>query len=318
MKRWVAAVDIGGTKIEVALIDERGQIGERKRWQTPLDHDVAAVEAGLVETIQALQKEAGVVPIGVGIGMAGQIDHETGMVLFAPNLQWRNVPLQADLQEKLQLPVSVSGDVQLATLGEWRLGAGKGCRDMVCLCVGTGVGGGIVSNGQLVHGHLNCAGEIGHMTIDVHGPQCTCGNAGCLEAFAGGWAIALRAKEALQRDPSQGQKLLKLAQGSIEKITAQTVEEAAAAGDVLSRRILNDAVEALGAGCASIVNALNPERLILGGGVLLGQPALIDQIEIEIRKRALAAACQKLRILPAKLGKDAGLVGAACWVFEKS
>jgi glucokinase len=242
--------------------------------------------------------------------MAGQIEKYNGIVRFAPNLGWRNVPLGAMLEEALVLPVEVTNDVRAATYGEWLYGAGQGVDDLICLFVGTGVGGGIVSGGKLLEGCDNSAGELGHLTIMTDGRQCHCRNRGCLEAYAGGWAIAERAQEAVRIDLKAGQSLITLA-GSIERITAATVTEAYATGDPVAQRIVEETAHFLAAGVVGIVNAFNPCLLVLGGGVIQGSPMYLPMVERAVRINALEAALGGLRIVTAALGNKAGVIGAA-------
>ncbi len=169
----------------------------------------------------------------------------------------------------------------------------------------------------MVSGCSNTAGEVGHMTIDLHGPSCTCGGRGCFEALAGGWAMARDGREAVSADPSLGASLLKLAGGRSEAITAEMVSVAAKEGDPVARRLIENVVQALIAGCVSVVNAFNPCRLVLGGGVIEGSPELVERIDQGVRQRALSAARQSLQILPAQLKGDAGVIGAAVLAMQR-
>jgi glucokinase len=202
--------------------------------------------------------------------------------------------------------------------GEWLHGAGQGCDDLICLFVGTGVGGGIVSGGHMLSGCSNTAGELGHIPVDLNGPDCHCGNHGCLEAHAGGWAIARRAREAIARDPEAGARLLQMAGGQPDDVTARIVAQAAHQGDPLAQKLVDEVAEALIAGAVGLVNAFNPCRLILGGGVMEGLPELLDRIDQGLRQRALAAARDPLRVLPAQLHNDAGVVGAAALALRRA
>ena len=255
-------------------------------------------------------REANQAAWGLGIGVAGQVDKVTGTVRFSPNLDWHNVPLRARLEEALGLPVVVNNDVRAATWGEWQHGAGQGVNDLVCLFVGTGIGGGIVSSGCLLEGCHNSAGELGHITIVASGRHCRCPNQGCLEAYAGGWAIAERAQEAVHADPKAGQTLVTLA-GGIQHISAATVSRAYTDGDSLARRLVEETAQYLAAGVVGIVNAFNPCLLILGGGVIQGLPEYIPLIERSVRANALETAVEHLRIVTAALGNKAGVIGAA-------
>ena len=308
---WAIGVDLGGTKVEVAAVDSQGRQYHRVRHPTNVNAGPAAIRGDIVAAARELSQKVGSPPVGMGIGVAGQIDSDQGVVRFAPNLGWRDVSLQQDLCEALGWPVVVLNDVRAATWGEWLHGAGQGCDDLICLFVGTGIGGGVVCGGHILSGCTNTAGELGHIIINEEGPSCTCGNRGCLEAFAGGWAIARHAREAISRDPSAGATLLNSAGGQLEAVTAESVVRSAKAGDPLAIRVLDRATKALIAGAVSLVNAFNPCRFILGGGIVDGWPYLPGQIEQGVRQQALEAATHSLQVLPAKLKNSAGVVGAA-------
>ncbi len=307
---WAIGVDLGGTKIEVAAVDAKGKMNQRVRRATQAKSGPAVIAGEIISAVRELQKNTDSLPAGVGVGVAGQVDPESGLIYFAPNLDWHNEPLQSDLNHALGLPVVVTNDVRAATWGEWLYGAGQGCNDLVCLFVGTGIGGGVVSGGQLLTGCSNTAGEIGHTIIDLNGPPCSCGSRGCFEALAGGWAIAREAREVISADPSLGATLLKMA-GQPEAITAEIVSQAVGANDLLARRVIDKVTQALIAGCVSLVNAFNPCRLILGGGVIEGLPDLLDRIDQGVRQKALSAATRSLQVLSAQLKNDAGVIGAA-------
>lgn len=308
---WTIGIDIGGTKIEVAGVDAYGRVLNRRRLVTRVGAGPAAIEMEIIAAVRELRETADSRPLGIGVGVAGQIDPVSGVVRFAPNLNWRDVPLQAGLSRALELPVIITNDVRAATWGEWFHGAGLGCDDLVCLFVGTGIGGGVISGGRMLTGCSNTAGELGHITVDLHGPYCHCGNRGCLEALAGGWAIARQAREAVEADPAGGALMLQKAQGSLEGVTAKIVTEAALEGDPLARCLVDEVAQALIAGAVGLVNAFNPCRLILGGGVIEGLPGLVVRIGRGIHQQALVAACTPLQVLPSQLRNDAGVIGAA-------
>lgn len=315
---WTIGVDIGGTKIEVSHVDINGIIQQRELFPTNVKGGPAAIEADIIKAIQILQNSAKTPPLSIGVGMAGQIDAKNGVVLFAPNLAWHQIPLQEHLQKALSIPVAVTNDVRAATYGEWHHGAGQGCDDLICLLVGTGIGGGIVSGGQMLTGSSNTAGEIGHMTTDIHGRLCTCGNRGCFESIAGGWAIGKSGQEAVIADPEAGTALCQMAVGEPHAITAKHVVQAFHEGDRLAIRIMEDVTQGLIAGSVSLVNAFNPKKLIFGGGVINGMPELIDRIAIGVKKFALNAATANLQILPVQLKhNDANVIGAATYARQK-
>jgi glucokinase len=309
---------LGGTKIELGVVDDAGRVHQHRRVYTEVLKGSRAIEDQILGSVYALQQEANVPILGIGIGAAGQIHSETGEVVFAPNLNWHNVPLRADIEKALNLPVQIVNDVRAITLGEWKFGAGRGCRDLLCVFVGTGIGSGVVSHGHLLTGCTNTFGEVGHMTIDFNGPLCTCGKKGCLEVFAGGWGIAARAQEAMTADGKglASQFLLQLAGGQLNAISAKIVVQAYHEGDEMAKRIIDLAKTALIAGLASLVNAFNPCRLILGGGLIDGMPEIIQEIDESVHHIALKAATQSLKIVKAKLGKEVGVIGSAAAVFQ--
>lgn len=310
---WAIGIDIGGTKIEIARVDRSGALLNRSQFPTPVSEGFEKITTEIIETVKELQKQAASPPVAIGVGMAGQIDSATGIVKFAPNLKWTDAPLKERLQKALQLPVVVINDVRAGTWGELQHGAGKGAQELVCLFIGTGVGGGLVSQGRLIEGATNAAGELGHITVDLNGPWCVCGNRGCVEAFASGWALAKRAEDLLLAEPEQGKRIVALAQGAT--LTARHVLQAAKEGDPAALQLVETAINALTASCITYVNAFNPERLILGGGLGLALPQLVEKVTIGVKEHALSAATQNLQILPAALTTDAGVIGAASYAL---
>ena len=302
-------VDLGGSKINVALVDACGRLLFVHKSLVHPDKEPNRVIGDILSGVDVCLSKTGQEGEALGIGVAAQVDLK-GVVRGSPNLGWRNVPLKKKLEEQLGLPVVVTNDVRAATWGEWRYGSGRGIDDLVVLFVGTGVGGGVVSGGNILSGCGNSGGELGHITIVFDGRKCRCPNRGCLEAYAGGWAIAERAQEAVGIAPEDGQHLLSLA-GSVEKVTAATVSRAYMEGDMLARRLVEETGRYLAAGVVSIVNAFNPCLLVLGGGVIEGIPELIQIVKDNTRNRALEAAVEELEIVNAALGCEAGAIGAA-------
>jgi glucokinase len=315
-KPWAIGVDLGGTKIEVAEVDVQGTVGRRIRVATDVRGGADRIEGEVATAVKELLQGERSAPAAIGVGVAGQIEPLQGAVEFSPNLNWHEIPLQADLNRVLGIRVIVTNDVRAAVWGEWFHGAGCGYDDLVCLFVGTGIGGGVVSGGRMLTGYSNVAGELGHLTVDLDGPMCHCGNRGCLEALAGGWAIARRARAAIEADPAAGDFLTRLANSEKGSLTAETVGRAALAGDPLAQRIVDETAEALIAGCVGLTNAFNPRRFILGGGVIEGLPQLIDRVASGVRQRALAAACTHLEVIGAALHCDAGVIGAATLAMQ--
>ncbi|MGZ3733061.1 MAG: ROK family protein [Parachlamydiaceae bacterium] len=301
-------IDIGGTKTSLGIFDCEGNLCTSKTIPTEVQRGADRIIAHIVEEIRLLEKHyAGKVVSSIGVAVAGQVERATGLVKFAPNLYWRNVALGQILQELFRRPVVVMNDVRAATWAEWTIGAGTGKKDIVCVFVGTGIGGGMISNGVLVEGAHNCTGEFGHMVIDYQGDLCTCGNIGCWETVAGGWGIVERFKKALAQESEKENRF----HSRPDIITAKQIFEASEQGDLLAHECVEDLREALIAGCCSLVNSLNPECLILDGGIIAGAPWLIEAIEFGVRERALKSATEKLEIVRAQLAEKAVYIGAA-------
>lgn len=311
-----AAVDIGGTKIEICLVDEKGKVLSRVHMPTLVKEGYSHIELQIKEAIEALEKDANHSIIGIGIGMAGQIESESGVIKFAPNLKWHNAPLKEDLSDHLGLPVHIINDVRAAALGEYFFGAGRGSDNILCVFVGTGIGSAHIINGRIYSGNSNSAGEIGHTPIDFKGDHCTCGNIGCIETVAAGWGISRRAQKAVQDDPKGGQKMLELVGGHLDKVDGRVVCAAADQWDDLALQLLDETTEALISGAIGWVNAYNPQRLILGGGVINGYPHFIQKISKGVHSRALKAATHHLEVVQAELHGDAGVIGAAMLAFQ--
>lgn len=302
-------VDLGGTKVEAALVDVTGKILSSHRHPTHPEEGARKIIDDIVSCVGTCHERGDGEARALGIGIAAQVD-SSGVIRSSPNLGWRDVPLRSMLEERLGLPVYVTNDVRAACWGEWLIGAGVGSDDLIVVFIGTGIGGGIVSSGRILEGCNNTAGEVGHTTLIVDGRDCHCPSRGCLEAYSGGWAIAERAQEAVQDDPEAGKSLVSLA-GGIEKITAAVVSQAFHEGDPIASQLVRETTYYLGVGLVSLVNAFNPCLLVLGGGVVDGLPELIEGVEKIIKKRALKTAAEKLQIKRASLGDKAGIVGAA-------
>lgn len=303
---YAIGIDIGGTKIHLAAVNKNGDILQELKIPTHVNSGAQAINKDIIQAIQKLIFNMKYAPIGIGIGVAGQIEAKTGLVRFAPNLFWNDIPLKEIIEDTLRVPVKITNDVRAGAIAEWLFGSGKGCNDFICLFIGTGIGGGIVSGGKLITGANNSAGEIGHIAVDLNGCPCSCGSNGCMETYASGWAIAENAKKEILRNST-----LKHSLGSVEAITAKKVIAAYRADDELALKIINQAKDALIAGCASIVNAFNPKKLIISGGVFEGLPEILEWLQEGIPKRAFPATTQGLEILPAKLQHGAGVIGAA-------
>ena len=246
--------------------------------------------------------------LGVGVGAPGPLDTNRGVVLLTPNLGWRNFPLRDEIVARVGLPASLDNDANCATLGEWWRGAARGANNVIGMTIGTGIGGGLIINGALFHGASDVAGEVGHTTIDSTGRRCKCGNYGCLEAYASGPAIAERAREALAG--AEESMLPDMVGGNLDLLTAQTVYDAAKRDDALAREVVRDTARFLGAGIANMLNILNPNVVVVMGGVTHAGDALMDPLRAEVRRRAFRPAVDACEILLGALPGTAGVVGA--------
>jgi glucokinase len=314
-QRPVLAVDVGGTKMIVAVVLPDGKIVSRRYYLTLADEGAGAVINRLSSAInrsigRARRRIAE--PIGIGIAIAGVLDTGRGVVTTSPNLPgWRNVPLKDVIAARSGLPAYLINDASAAALGEHRFGAGRGFDNLLFLTVSTGIGGGIIINGELYSGADGCAGELGHMTIEPSGPRCHCGNFGCLEALASGWAITREAVTRINR--GEKSSINELA-GGVDNITAEIVAAAARRGDSLAADIIAKAANYLGIGLANLVNIFNPELIIIGGGLSKMGNMLLKPARGLIKERAFRLPAQSVRIVRARLGSNAGIIGAATHV----
>ena len=252
----------------------------------------------------------------ISIAAAGAIDSGKGMITSSPNLPgWDNIPLRDIIQKKCKANTFLINDASAAALGEHYLGVGKGINNLIYITVSTGIGGGIIINDKLYLGACGSAGEIGHMTIDMNGPRCSCGNTGCLEILASGSAVA---KEAIRRISCGGKSsLIEIVEGEIENITAEKVSMAAQGGDSLSQEVIFRAASYLGVGMVNLVNIFNPEMIIVGGGMAKMGGLLLEPARQVVMERAFRLPAQAVRIVPAQLGDDAGVLGAAIFARQQ-
>ncbi len=301
-------IDLGGTNARAAVVDEQGQILASAKLPL-LERSPAAVVEVIAHAVDAALAAVNVEVRGCGVGAAGQIPRDTGILAVAPNLGWRNVPLGAMLMERLGRPVRVVNDLAAAAWGELNAGAGRGAQDVYVVFVGSGVGSAIISNAQLIRGAGGVAGELGHTKVVPGGRRCGCGELGCLEAYAGGHNLIAQARELLSSGRST--LLAEMTERDPARLTPVVLEEAAEAGDPGAREIHERAGQYLGMAIANQVTVLNPARLILGGGVLLHCPGLRRYVEEGVRSLASTTAREHLSINMAELGDDSGLIGAA-------
>jgi glucokinase len=315
----VLAVDIGGTKIITALISNNGRILAQDRCPTLADEGAPAVIDRLFSAMDGLMSQSNTEPSqlgGISIAAAGAIDSGRGLITVSPNLPgWRDVPLGEMVREKYRVDAFLVNDASAAALGEHRFGAGRGVSNLILLTLGTGIGGGIVINGEMYDGACGSAGEIGHMVIDTDGPECGCGNRGCLEALASGTAVA---REAISRiSKGEESSLVDMVAGEIGSITAEEVSTAARNGDSLALAVLSQAAHYLGVGMVNLVNIFNPEMIILGGGMAQLGSLFIGPAKKVVAERAFPISAQAVRIVTAQLGNEAGVYGAAAFALDQ-
>ncbi|MEE9515428.1 MAG: ROK family protein [Candidatus Brocadiales bacterium] len=304
-KKLILGADVGGTNIKTVLVDPQGHVLAVMKRSTLAARGRDALIERLILTLEETAKKAGATMkdvAGVGVGFAGPLDPETGMVFNPPNLPgWSDVPLGDILRHRLKMPVSLDNDANMVALGEHWKGAGRGARCLVCLTLGTGVGGGIVLNGRVWHGVGGIAGEIGHMTLIRNGRRCACGNRGCLEAYASSQGLVQTMQDTLKKNRTRRQG----------KLTPERIGKLARSGDKLAGRAIKDTGVMLGIAIGSLANVLNPDAVVIGGGVSKLGELLLDPIRDEVRKRAFHKAVEGLKIAKAELEDNAGALGAA-------
>ena len=314
----VAGIDLGGTKILAGIVDADHRVLGRAKSPTPAAEGADAILAAMIATLREAAAEAGATIAdlkGIGVGSPGPLDSERGVILFSANLNVRDFPLGPSLAKALGPPVLVRNDVRVGGYGEFRLGAGAGKSNVLAAFVGTGIGGCLIVDGKIVTGSTGNAGEIGHVMIEPGGPPCGCGRRGCLEAFASRTAITRRIRKAIQK--GQPSVLASKVESKNDKLKSKDLAAAYHAGDRVTFEEVNRAAYYLGLGLGGLVNVLGPEVVIIGGGVTeaLG-PAYLDEVRTAARQQILADPDQKIAIVPAALGDDAGILGGALMAFE--
>ena len=316
--RYVVGIDIGGTNIVAGTVAEDGsEVLGLVSEPTLAEQGAEGVLSRIMKLTRASMAAArGKEIAGLGIGSPGPLDTTTGVVLLTPNLGWVNFPLRDRVAGALGMPATLDNDANCAIFGEWWRGAARGASHVVGLTIGTGIGGGIVLAGRVYRGKSDIAGEIGHMTIDLNGRRCKCGNYGCLEAYASGPAIAARAIEGIEAGADSS--LPRYVNGDLARITAQIVYEAAHDGDGYALEVVHDTAKFLGAGVANVVNIFNPEVVVICGGVTLAGDKLFLPLRSEVKRRAFKPAVEACRIVPGELTGTAGVYGAAAVFMQRT
>jgi glucokinase len=302
-------IDVGGTKIAGGVVAEDGTILEELRVESPAT-DPEAIEEAIAGLVVELH---GRHPIEtVGVGAAGYVDRSRAVVLFAPNLAWRNEPLKSELEKRVELPVVIENDANAAAWGEFRFGAAHDADDLLLVTVGTGVGGGLVLDGEVYRGANGVGAEIGHMRVVPNGILCGCGKHGCFEQYASGSALVREVRATASSGAMHTRQLLELAGGDLTKITGPLVTEAARAGDPFAVHQLAELGRWLGEGIASLTEILDPEVVVVGGGVSEAGELLLGPVREAFAGQLVGRGFRPIpEVRRAKLGNHAGMIGAA-------
>jgi glucokinase len=308
----VVAVDLGGTKTLTGVVDRDGVVVRRRVAETPIDSQAALFD-GLVASIDEFADDS---IAAIGVGVPSVVDQRTGRAVSSVNIPLAGLDLRDRLRERFGVPVALDNDANAAAVAEHRFGAGRGTNHMIMLTLGTGIGGGLILNGRLYHGAIGGAGELGHMTIDIHGPPCqgTCPGMGHLEGLASGTAADHRSALLALEHPDGGLGRAAAAGREIDARVAVDVAAAEPGGDAAD--LLEELGTYLGAGIATLVNVFNPEVVVVGGGFARAGELLLEPARRYVAERALMPMRELVRIVPAALGVEAGLIGAAMLAFQ--
>ena len=315
----ILGIDLGGTKILTAVANSQGKMLSRDHSITPAKKGHEAVIQSILESVYRALEQADVAVsalTAIGVGAPGISNPETGILFTSPNLPgWRDVPLRDIVQEKLGKKAFLINDANAAALGELYFGAARGARNFIYITISTGIGGGIVINGNIYNGAIGTAGEVGHMTIDDDGPICNCGNRGCWETLASGTALAREARHRIKEGVRTS--ILEYAGGDVEKVTAQVIHSAAEKGDSLGKELIARTGYYVGVGLANLINIFNPELIVIGGGLSnIGDMLLEPAFEVA-GERAYKEAFQTVRFASAELGRNSGVLGAAAFALRE-
>ncbi len=315
-------LDLGGTNLKAGIVDiASGEVSGLETTPTLAKEGPEAVMrrmARLVDGMRATCASQGVEIGGVGVGAPGVLDMDSGLTLFLPNLPgtWPNVPLRDTLSDLTGLPVRILNDVRAITYAEWRFGAGRGADTIACFAIGTGIGGGLVLNGQLHLGMGGTGGELGHQTIDLNGPLCGCGNHGCLEAYASGPAIAAMGLKAVTQGLTT--RIGELAAYDLNRITTELIYQAAIDGDAIARDIFEQAGVSIGVAAANICVIIGPQKIVIAGGVSRAGDLLLNPIRRTLKERVHVMPVENVAVVRSSLGENAGVIGTALWASGDS
>lgn len=315
---YLVGIDLGGTFIKTALISREGEIVHKVEIPSEGERGPDGVIINIIRSVKMAVKEKGVELKSVkaiGIGSPGPMDTKNGIVCKAINLPgWVNIPLRDRIQSAFGIPANLENDANAAAYAEYWKGAGQNARLMIAYTLGTGVGGGIVIEGKLIRGANDCAGELGHMTIVPDGDPCPCGNRGCLESYASANSLVRRTLDKINHG---AETILRQWVSEGKSLTSKLIDEARLAGDAFAREAMLEAGTYLGLGMSQTVSALNPDIIVVGGGMMKAGEILLEPARAEVKRRVFAEHFEKLKILPARLGNDAGVIGAAGLLIER-
>ena len=312
-RRLAIGIDIGGTKVAGGVVDVDGVITHRARRDTPdRSKSPSVVEDTIVDVVHELMHIVGPDVAAVGIGAAGFVAADRATVVFAPHLSWRHEPLREALQKRVVVPISVDNDANAAVWAEWKFGAAQAETHVMMITLGTGIGGGILVNGQVQRGRFGIAGEFGHMQVVPDGHRCECGNRGCWEQYASGNALVREARSLFSANSPIASDLLDRVEGRPSNLTGPLITEAARDGDPTARELLAEMGNWLGVGIANLAAAFDPGTFVIGGGVSAAGDLLLDSARETFKRRLTGRGYRpEARIVAAQLGNDAGLIGAA-------
>jgi glucokinase len=316
---YYIGVDIGGTNIKVGVVDKNGNLLKKQSFKTLIDNHYTEIAQDIYNTILALIKSLNLTKEdikAIGVGSPGCIDSNTGTIMYASNLKWENVPLGAMLTDLSGWSAFVHNDANAAAMGEWMFGAGKEYKNIVFVTIGTGIGGGVIINGELFEGNFSAGAEIGHVRIGTEGYKCTCGRTDCFETYASASALTRLTKNVMVQNPSS--KMWDFVEGDIEKTGGRTAFECAKSGDAAAQEVIDEYIYYLGEGLVNLANIFRPDVIILGGGVCAQGEALTRPLQEHMDKYVFAKDfLPTVPIITATLGNDAGIIGAAALGISK-
>ncbi|MBX7369615.1 ROK family protein [Clostridium chauvoei] len=311
-KKFVIGVDLGGTKIYTALVDLEGNIKKEITIKTEAEKGEVAVLEKILYTIDTVLEGTDINEVkAIGVGSPGPLDVEKGLIVYTPNLPFKNFNIVKPIKDKYKVDTYLDNDANVATLGEFMFGAGKGSKNMVFITASTGIGGDAILNGNLFRGSTANALEVGHMTVMQGGPRCGCGNTGCAESLASGTAIMKRANEAVASNANTSLK-------NYDKVTAREVFIEAEKGDLVAKDILDNALSYLGITVTNVANIFDPDIIVIGGGVSNGGRIVFDKIQEEMNRRCLRTIATNCKVEKAVLDSKAGVLGAAALAILES